>query len=817
MKKKIIAISLTVVVYFIAAKLGLMFAVTQENVTLIWPPTGIAVGSLIIWGYRLWPGVALGAFLTNISTDIAVSTSLAIMTGNTLEALVGAIMVRRLAISEEFWGIRDVLAIYFIVALLPTTISATFGALSLYHLEGVSTFLASKVWVDWWLGDALGLVMFMPLLVTWYTALQQRNWRWNHSSFTLALITLLFGIPCYISEPLLSIDGEIFLLLPLPFLIFTIIRRGALAATTLSFLLSAILIISSISGGGPFHEHNAHELLVHIYGYIFSLNLIALLTAAAIKERQEVERRLFEKSSELNKILKNIPDIIYRFSDRHGGVYYAGQVETILGYTIDSLSKTPWRWQESIHPDDMETIKKSIHNARLTGQPFAITYRIRNARGDWLWFHDRSISIWEKAGELIIEGIATDITQRKRDDAKITALSELNSKAEVIGGLGSWEWQVDDNRQFWSDNLYRLLGWSVGEVQPSQDNFFSRIDPQDSVHIHAQLRRTLATLGHLCEVEFRVILPDGTVRILHSRSELVDEEHGKKRRLIGLAQDVTNLRLIEQQALQASQMAMLGKLSANIAHEINNPNNSISFSASLLRSAWRDALTVLDHWEQEHGHFTLDGAPYPQMRLRITRLIDLISDNATRIKNIVSSIKNLSRKPAQEIRLMTVNPLLKQTVEMLEASIQARTDRFTLTLADPDLTLCGNPNEIEQVFTNLLVNSLESLKDKAREVTITVHSCQKNNQEMVAVTITDQGTGMDPETVAQIFKPFFTTKQDAAGTGLGLAICQTIIEAHGGELIVDSRPSVGTTMTVFLPACCEPGADANPPPSKETI
>jgi integral membrane sensor domain MASE1 len=170
-------VALLAAVYFGAARVGLSMAFVAEQVTAVWPPTGIALAALLLLGDRAWPGIALGAFLANATTNASLATAAGIALGNTLEALVGAWLLRGLVKFDPALGrVKDVLGLVVLAAGVSTMVSATIGATSLC-LGGVKPWTAyPTLWSVWWLGDAMGDLVAAPLLLTW-AGWRRLSWR----------------------------------------------------------------------------------------------------------------------------------------------------------------------------------------------------------------------------------------------------------------------------------------------------------------------------------------------------------------------------------------------------------------------------------------------------------------------------------------------------------------------------------------------------------------------------------------------------------------------------------------------------------------
>jgi PAS domain-containing protein len=174
--------------YLVAAKLGLSFAAISPSATAVWPPSGIAFAACLLLGSRVWPAIFLGAFLTNVTTAGSVATSLGIAAGNTLEAVLGAYLVRRWANGPKvFDRARDLFRFVGLAALASTAVSATIGVTTL-ALGGYAPWAAyGTIWLTWWLGDAAGDLIVAPVLVLW---VRNRSFAWSRRRVFEAAVML---------------------------------------------------------------------------------------------------------------------------------------------------------------------------------------------------------------------------------------------------------------------------------------------------------------------------------------------------------------------------------------------------------------------------------------------------------------------------------------------------------------------------------------------------------------------------------------------------------------------------------------------------
>jgi polar amino acid transport system substrate-binding protein len=273
-----------------------------------------------------------------------------------------------------------------------------------------------------------------------------------------------------------------------------------------------------------------------------------------------------------------------------------------------------------------------------------------------------------------------------------------------------------------------------------------------------------------------------------------------------LAREVTErkraaeeLRLHQQQLVQAGKMAALGTLVSGVAHEVNNPTGFILLNMPILKGAFLDAIEILDAHEREQGDFALGGLPYSRMREEIPHMLEEMLQGARRIRHIVDDLKNFSRKEdALRFESVDLNAVAQAAVRLVDNSIRKSTRRFETNLADALPKVQGNPQRIEQVIVNLLVNACQALPDSSRGISLSTR--HDPDRGTVTVELRDEGVGIAPEHMPHLTDPFFTTKRESGGTGLGLSVSAGIVKEHGGSLQFSSTPGAGTTVTLTLPA-----------------
>jgi signal transduction histidine kinase/integral membrane sensor domain MASE1/CheY-like chemotaxis protein len=279
-------------VYFAAAKAGLALASLVPQVTLVWPPTGIALAAVVLLGRRMWPAIAAGAFFANVTTDEPVLTAAGIAFGNTLEALVAGWLLERFDFRPRLGRVRDAGALVVLGAGVSTVVAATIGVVSLCAggVQPWSQF--GPLWAIWWLGDAGGDLIVAPALLTW-AAQPWRRWSWRQRAEVgaLWLAACAVGVVAFGSQ-LGSLAREAPLgYFAFPIVILSALRHGPPAATlavltTMGFALSGTLL-----GSGPFARPSSTESLVLLQLFTSVLALTGLALGAVTLERRRAERQ----------------------------------------------------------------------------------------------------------------------------------------------------------------------------------------------------------------------------------------------------------------------------------------------------------------------------------------------------------------------------------------------------------------------------------------------------------------------------------------------------------------------------------------------
>jgi PAS domain S-box-containing protein len=398
------------------------------------------------------------------------------------------------------------------------------------------------------------------------------------------------------------------------------------------------------------------------------------------------------------------------------------------------------------------------------------------------------------------------------------ALAKLNSDEERLltsqrlrlatasGHLGIWDWDIMKDVLVWDERMFELYGVDREEFQGCYEVWEKSLHPDDRA---LTLDLTRKTLAGECDydLEFRIILPSGVTRHIKANAIVNRDADGRAVRMIGMNQDITERKQLEEQLFHAQKMESIGQLAGGIAHDFNNILSAIIGYGTLMEMKM--------------------GQDDPR-RLEA----DQILAAAGRAADLTRSLLAFSRKQIINPQPLDLNQIIRRTDKFLYRIIGEDIDLKT-TLSQEVLTVNVDGGQIEQVLMNLATNSRDAMPTGGTLSIMTdvveidadfTHSHGSGGSGLYArLSISDSGTGMNESVRKRLFEPFFTTKEVGKGTGLGLSIVYGIVKQHNGYINVYSEPGEGTTFIIYFPLICslikEPAAsqDENPVGGTETI
>jgi PAS domain S-box-containing protein len=394
--------------------------------------------------------------------------------------------------------------------------------------------------------------------------------------------------------------------------------------------------------------------------------------------------------------------------------------------------------------------------------------RLRKKDGGVAVCVDTSSGVMEDGRIVRYQGTLVDVTEKRTMEQQLRSQEEfrlhlLESFPDLILVL-----DLQGQYTFVSARISDLLGYGPDQLLGRNVDDPENSSPELAVLFHSVAKGEVARTSR----EYGSRHRDGTWRtMLGMASPLLDAE-GKPAGVIISVRDVTTEKKLEQQIIQSERLAAMGQMIGGFAHELNNPLTSILGMAELL----------------QEGDIS-EGA---------RKQLVVLHKEARRAAEIVQNLQYFARPPAPGRSQVNLNELVQRTVQM--QAYPLRKSNITVDfLPEPNIpAIVADPNQLMQVFLNLLLNAEQAIRESREKGTIRVRMGRK--PDSVWIVFQDDGPGIAQENLAHIFDPFFTTKRPGRGTGLGLSICKTVLREHGGNIEAASAPDGGAVFTITLPA-----------------
>jgi PAS domain S-box-containing protein len=649
---------------FAGGKIGLLVPIVQQRMTLLWPPTGIALAAVLLCGGWVWPAITIGSLLVSFSTGTPPVAATVIAAGNTLGALAGGWLLRRVGFRNRLERVRDLLALLTLGVVVAPLISAVVGVAALNLAWRVPSARVLQSALSWWLGDAMGVLLVTPVLLTGF-ALPLRPARRERvvEAAALAFCLLIAGaltLSSWSANPVLHPPLAFTLF---PFLVWAALRFGPRGAATATFLAVVIAFWATARGLAPFALGTVEERLMYLYSYTAVSVVTSMLLAAVFAERRQAE----------------------------------------------------------------QGVRRSEESLRL---------------------------------------------------------------ALDAGRCGVWDWDIARQHLNWSEEVFAIHGIAQEDFKGRLEDFTSTLHPEDAGRVAEAIRQALERRED-CEIEFRIVRPDGEVRWVNTKGRGFHDESGTPVRMLGAMLDVTDRHGAEEERARLLDRESDARAEAEAANEAKD-----HFLATLSHELRTPLTPVLLLASGLAGDERVPG--------ELRRPLDMIRRNVELEARLIDDLLDLTRitrgKLDLRLEVTDARKVVEHTIEICcEREAAAGRLRVSAELAAEDHRLWADPPRLTQVLWNLLSNAVKFTPVGG---TIAVRSWSEPGSLLIQVA--DSGIGIDPAAMPHIFDAFeqgrTRSPRRTGGLGLGLAISKAIAEMHGGTLTAASAGlGEGATFTLSLP------------------
>jgi PAS domain S-box-containing protein len=842
-------------VYFAVSRLSLLLAVGNSNASPVWPPSGIALAAVLIWGYRISPAVFIGAFIANILSLKGITASpyhyilasLGTAAGNMMEGIIGAYLVRRFSgEGSSFDNIRNLFVFIFFGCIVNTTVSATTGVACFCSLTGDWS-MTGSFWVTWWLGDVAGIITVAPVI------LMIRNKIPLQPGRRMRIEAILIFTLLALATASIFLSGVRLEYLVIPPLIWISLRFGRIEAAVAVMIVSAVTIICAIHGADAVSSVSLNRSLLYIQSYIGVIAIMTLCLSVLIHERRQAERSRTAALKQMYDIIEFLPDATFAVNRRGEIIAWNRALETLTGihknamigrkdhvYGIPFYGKPqPMMIDHVIEPIDPELLRSydviNLRGNSVTAESYnaildrhlaiaasvlvdadgAIDGAIESIRD----ISDRKIAELNLAHhrehlEEIVQSRSSSLIQanerlkqeiEERDRISI-ALSESERKYRDLVESANCvilRWTTDGTITFFNSFAQKFFEYEEAEII-GKNVIGTIVRKQES-----SSERDLASLiedimahpeSHVFNENENVKKNNEAVWIAWTNKPISDRD-GNVTEILSVGIDITARKKIEESLRQTLNDLAVAKEQAEAADRIKS---------AFLATMSHELRTPLNSIIGFTG-IIIKGLAGP-LNGEQTKQMNMVMGSARHLLSLINDVLDISKIEAGQFEVYAEPFNVLETVTKVIETIKPIADKKGLSLVVDQKTEVGvavaDQRRVEQILLNLLSNAIKFTERGDVKIEISVIEDYRRSDNTpphpaVHFAVTDTGIGVRSEDLKTLFQPFRQIDTGLArkneGTGLGLAICRRLADLMGGEILAESEWGRGSTFTFILP------------------
>lgn len=495
-----------------------------------------------------------------------------------------------------------------------------------------------------------------------------------------------------------------------------------------------------------------------------------VISAVDITDRLDAERSVAKKTAQFQAIQEANPDLFIHLSTDGTIVgHESGKNKSLFLPPEELLNK---KIHEFLPRHVVDQFEAAILKLNLTNKTASFEYTLKIDQ-QTRWFQARLFPYL--SDEILV--IIQDITDRKTAQIEMKNMHNRLFETQRLAHIGSWEWNIQDESLWWSEEVYCIFGLNASQFPPNYETFLEIIHPDDRELVERVITNTLKN-DLPFSIEHRIIRSNGEIRHVHEQAALKKIHNGETLLMYGTIQDITERheanRMVQEyrdELAHVSRLSVMGELVTGLSHELNQPLTAIANYSSSMKSILQEGGDVSD-------------------------LITKIEAQSLRSGEIVRRMKTLATKQKQKRFLFNIHDSIRSAIQLIQYKIRLQQIQVKLVSENNFTTVYADRVQIEQVLINLIKNAVEAMEDASFPRILTITTAMA--ESMIQISVADTGAGVPETFMDRLFTPFATNKKE--GLGIGLSLSRSLIDASGGKMWYSPNSKGGAIFHISLPA-----------------